>query len=56
MKRRTFVVGLAGAAGWPLVARAQQRIQAVGLLGGVSLEGPMARSVEEIRQGLIPLP
>jgi putative tryptophan/tyrosine transport system substrate-binding protein len=51
MRRREFIAGLGGAAAWPLTARAQQRIPAVGLLGGVSFEA-YPRAVEDIRQGL----
>jgi hypothetical protein len=37
MRRRDFIAGL-GASAWPPVARAQQRIPAVGLLSGVSFD------------------
>jgi putative tryptophan/tyrosine transport system substrate-binding protein len=53
MRRREFIAGLAGAAARPLVARAQQaKAPVVGLLSGVSFEGPYAVSVAAIRQGL----
>jgi ABC-type uncharacterized transport system substrate-binding protein len=54
MRRREFTTGLGGAAvAWPLAARAQQpKVPVVGLLGGVSFEGPYAVSVAAIRQGL----
>jgi putative tryptophan/tyrosine transport system substrate-binding protein len=52
MRRREFIAGLGGAAAWPLAAGAQQRIPAVGILSGISFEGPMARSIEEIWRGL----
>jgi putative tryptophan/tyrosine transport system substrate-binding protein len=44
---------LGGAAAWPLVARAQQpKLPMVGLLNGVSFEGPYTVPVAAIRQGL----
>jgi putative tryptophan/tyrosine transport system substrate-binding protein len=44
---------IGGAAAWPLVARAQQpKLPMVGLLNGVSFEGPYAVPVAAIRQGL----
>jgi putative tryptophan/tyrosine transport system substrate-binding protein len=53
MRRRDFITGLGGAAAWPLVARAQQqRSPTVGLINGVSFEGPYAVPVAAIRQGL----
>ena len=54
MRRREFITGLGGAAvAWSLTARAQQpKVPVVGLLGGVSFEGPYAISVAAIRQGL----
>ena len=37
MRRRTFIVALAGVAAWPLGARAQQRtVRVIGLLSGSS--------------------
>jgi putative ABC transport system substrate-binding protein len=50
MRRRDFIVGL-GAAGWPLVARAQQRVPAIGFLDLQSLE-PTAHLVAGFRKGL----
>src|SRR6266436_3978677 len=53
MRRREFIAGLTGAAAWPLAARAQQpKVPVVGLLNGVSFEGPYATPVAAIRQGL----
>jgi putative tryptophan/tyrosine transport system substrate-binding protein len=53
MRRREFIAGLTGAIAWPLAARAQQRnVPVVGLLNGVSFEGPYAAPVAAIRQGL----
>ena len=54
MRRREFIAGLAGAVAWPVAARAQQPEAPVllGLLNGVSFEGPYAGSVAAIRQGL----
>jgi putative tryptophan/tyrosine transport system substrate-binding protein len=52
MRRRDFIAGIGGAAALPLVARAQQPTPTVGLLNGVSYEGPYAAPVVGIRQGL----
>ncbi len=53
MRRREFIAGLAGAAALPLAGRAQQaNVPVVGLLNGVSFEGPYAAPVAAIRQGL----
>jgi putative tryptophan/tyrosine transport system substrate-binding protein len=53
MRRRDFLAGLTGAATWPLAARAQQpKMPVVGLLNGVSFEGPYAAPVAAIREGL----
>jgi putative ABC transport system substrate-binding protein len=53
MRRREFIAGLTGAAAWPLAARAQQpKVPVVGLLNGVSFEGPYAVPVAAVRQGL----
>jgi ABC-type uncharacterized transport system substrate-binding protein len=53
MRRREFIAGLAGTAAWPVAARAQQlKVPVVGLLNGVSFEGPYAAPVAAIRQGL----
>jgi putative tryptophan/tyrosine transport system substrate-binding protein len=53
MRRREFIFGLTGAAAWPLAARAQRsQVPVVGLLNGVSFEGPYAAAATSIRQGL----
>jgi putative tryptophan/tyrosine transport system substrate-binding protein len=54
MGRRKFVAALGSATvAWPLAARAQQpKVPVVGLLSGVSFEGPYAVPVAAIRQGL----
>jgi putative tryptophan/tyrosine transport system substrate-binding protein len=51
MRRREFIAGLMGTAGWPLAARAQ-RPQVVGLLNGVAFEGEYVSAVTSIRRGL----
>src|SRR5258708_31195635 len=53
MRRREFIAGVAGTVAWPLAVRAQQpKVPVVGLLNGVSFEGPYAAAVAAIRQGL----
>jgi putative ABC transport system substrate-binding protein len=54
LRRREFITLLAGAtAAWPLAAGAQQpKVPVVGLLSGVSFEGPYAVPVASIRRGL----
>ena len=52
MRRRSLLVLLGGALGWPLVARAQQKaMPVIGWLSGVS-PGPSAHLVAAFRQGL----
>jgi putative tryptophan/tyrosine transport system substrate-binding protein len=53
MRRREFIAGLTGTIAWPLAARSQQsNVPVVGLLNGVSFEGPYAVAVAAIREGL----
>jgi putative ABC transport system substrate-binding protein len=53
MRRRAFIAGLTGAIAWPLAAHAQQpKSTVVGVLNGVSFEGPYAAAVAAIRRGL----
>ncbi len=52
MRRRDFIGGLGGAAAWPLVAYAQQKLpQVIGLLSG-QRESEGANSAAAFRQGL----
>lgn len=52
MRRRVFIAGLAGAAGLPLAARAQQPgIPVIGFLHSAS-PGPFASAVDAFRRGL----
>jgi putative tryptophan/tyrosine transport system substrate-binding protein len=52
MRRRDFIILLAGASGWPSVVRAQQKaIPVIGYLASGS-PGPSAPSVAAFRQGL----
>jgi putative tryptophan/tyrosine transport system substrate-binding protein len=53
MRRREFIAGVTSTVAWPLAARAQQsKVPVIGLLNGVSFEGPYAAAVAAIRQGL----
>jgi putative ABC transport system substrate-binding protein len=50
--RRAFIVGLGGAAAWPLVARAQQPDMPVVGFVSIGFPGPFARTVAAFRRGL----
>lgn len=52
LRRREFVTLLAGAAAWPLTARAQQRsMPTIGFLNGTSLQG-YGQFLRAFRHGL----
>ena len=52
MRRRDFIILLAGASGWPSAVRAQQKaIPVIGYLGSES-PGPFAPFVDAFRHGL----
>jgi putative ABC transport system substrate-binding protein len=51
MRRRDFVTLIAGAAAWPLVARAQQPMPVIGFMSSRSPEDSM-HLVEAFRRGL----
>jgi hypothetical protein len=53
MKRREFIALLSGvAAGWPLAARAQQSIPAIGYLAATTLDDYTTPQIGAFRQGL----
>ena len=52
MRRRDFIILLAGASGWPSAVRAQQKaMPVIGFLGATS-PGPFAPSLAAFHQGL----
>jgi putative tryptophan/tyrosine transport system substrate-binding protein len=51
VKRRAFITLLGGAAAWPIVTRARQRMPLVGFLNSAS-PGPFAHLAAALRQGL----
>jgi putative ABC transport system substrate-binding protein len=52
-RRRQFITLLGGAAAWPLVARAQQRMRRIGVLINFPLNDPEAQSrIAAFIQGL----
>jgi putative ABC transport system substrate-binding protein len=53
MRRREFIAGLGGAAAWPLVADAQERMRRVGVLMNTTAEEPEAQSyLAAFQQGM----
>src|SRR5262245_51252994 len=44
MRRREFIVGLGGAAAWPLAARAQERVRRIGVLMASTADEPDFRA------------
>ena len=52
VNRRAFIAALGGAVAWPLVARGQQPLPVIGLLGSASLHGAYLESIAGFYQGL----
>jgi putative ABC transport system substrate-binding protein len=50
MRRRDFIILLAGASGWPSAARAQQK--AMPVIGFPGSTSPLASAIAALRQGL----
>jgi putative ABC transport system substrate-binding protein len=51
VRRREFIAGLGGAAAWPVVARAQQKVPVIGFLNGQS-PGGFTHLLAAFREGL----
>ena len=52
MRRREFIAGLGGAAGWPLLVRAQQQTKPTIDRLDVQSGGPLPEQVDGFRRGL----
>ena len=53
MKRREFIVGIGGAAAWPLAARGQERLRRISVLGSLTQTDPEGQArVAALTRGL----